>query len=89
MVAALALVVAPVVALAPNSAPATVLARNWRMIANSFGAKHTRICNEVETPPIPNFDEKSYLVMSDLTELCQVEHPRIKVPTERKLELVE
>ena len=67
----------------------SVLARNWRMIANSFGAKHTRICTEVDTPPIPNFDEKSYLVMSDLTELCQLEHPRMPVPTERKLELVD
>ena len=65
-----------------------ILARNWRMIANSFGADHTRICNEVVVPPIPNFDEKAYLVMSDLSELCQQRFPRIPVPSERKLELV-
>jgi hypothetical protein len=66
-----------------------VLARNWRMIANSFGAKHTRICSEIDVPPIPNFDEKPYLVMSDLSDLCLAEFPRIPVPAERKLELVE
>jgi hypothetical protein len=65
-----------------------ILARNWRMIANSFGANHTRICDEVDVPPIPNFDEKAYLVMSDLSDLCQQAFPRIPVPTERKLELV-
>lgn len=65
-----------------------VLARNWRMIANSFGAKHTRICHEVEVPPIPNFDEKAYLVMSDTSDLCLAEHPRFPKPQERKLELV-
>ena len=65
-----------------------VLARNWRMIANSFGANHTRICNEIEVPMIPNFDEKPYLVMSDLSELCQQSSPRFPVPTQRKLELV-
>ena len=67
----------------------SVLARNRRMIANSFGAKHTRICTEVTPPPIPNFDEKAYLVMSDLTELCQIEFPRMPVPTKRELKLVE
>lgn len=65
-----------------------ILARNWRMIANSFGADHTQICYNIEAPPIPNFDEKAYLVMSDLSELCQKEFPRIPIPTTRKLELV-
>lgn len=65
-----------------------ILARNWRMIANSFGADHTRICDEITVPPIPNFDEKAYLVMSDVSALCQEQFPRIPVPTERKLELV-
>ena len=66
-----------------------ILARNWRMIANSFGANHTRICNEIAVPAIPNFDEKPYLVMSDLSELCQKTHPRIPVPSKRKLELAD
>jgi hypothetical protein len=65
-----------------------ILARNWRMIANSFGAQHTRICHEVEVPPIPNFDEKPYLVMSDLTALCMDRHPRIMPPARRRIELV-
>ena len=65
-----------------------VLARNWRKIANSFGAEHTRICNEIDVPPIPNFDEKPYLVMSDVSALCQQQFPRIPVPAERKLELI-
>lgn len=65
-----------------------ILARNWRMIANSFGANHTKICYDVAVPPIPNFDEQAYLVMSDITDLCNQAHPRIPVPRERKLELV-
>ena len=66
-----------------------ILARNWRMIANSFGATHTRICDEIDVPPIPNFDEKPYLVMSDLSALCQQEFPRIQIPAARKLELID
>ncbi|MDX2113313.1 MAG: GNAT family N-acyltransferase [Alphaproteobacteria bacterium] len=65
-----------------------VLARNWRMIANSFGAKNTRICNEINVPMIPNFEERPYLVMSDISELCQQKFPRIYAPKERKIELV-
>lgn len=66
----------------------SILARNWRKIANSFGANHTRICDEINVPLIPNFDEKPYLVMSDLSDLCRMEFPRISVPSERKLELI-
>lgn len=67
----------------------SVLARNWRMIANSFGANHTRICTEVSVPLIPNFDEKAYLVMSDLSDLCQQQFPRIPAPSQRQLTLVD
>ena len=67
----------------------SVLARNWRRIANSFGANHTRICDEINVPPIPNFDEKPYLVFSDISNLCNQEFPRIPIPTQRKLELVD
>jgi hypothetical protein len=59
------------------------------MIANSFGAEHTRICHEVDVPPIPNFDEKAILVMSDLSDICQKLHPKIIPPKARKLELAE
>ncbi|MDX2072967.1 MAG: hypothetical protein SFX19_01225 [Alphaproteobacteria bacterium] len=64
------------------------LARNWRRIANSFGAAHTRICDEIIVPPIPNFEEKAYLVMSDLSDVCGNIHPKVHTPKERKLELI-
>jgi len=67
-----------------------VLARNWRLIANSFGAKHTRICDEVNMPLDPNFpNEKPILTFSDLSALCLKEFPRTPVPAARKLSLVE
>lgn len=66
-----------------------VLARNWRKIAHIVGATNTRICTEVEVPPIPNFDEKACLVFFDLSDLCLKKFPRVPVPTERKLELIE
>lgn len=66
-----------------------VLARNWRLIANSFGAKHTQICKDVEMPMDPNFpEEKPVLTFSDLSALCMKEHPRVPVPTSRKIELI-
>jgi len=67
-----------------------VLARNWRLIANSFGATHTRICEEINMPDDPNFPgEKPYLTFSNLADLCLKEFPRVPVPTERKLKLIE
>jgi hypothetical protein len=67
-----------------------VLARNWRLIANSFGAKHTEICKDIEMPVDPIFpEEKPYLSFSDMSSLCLAEHPRVPVPMKRKLELVE
>ncbi len=47
------------------------LARNWRLIANSFGVKSTRICNEVEVPEHPLIrDAKWYVTLSNLSSLC-------------------
>lgn len=67
-----------------------VMARNWRLIANSFGAKHTRICEEINMPDDPNFPgEKPYLTFSDLSALCLKEFPRTPVPAARKLSLVD
>jgi len=67
-----------------------VMARNWRLIANSFGAKHTRICEEVNMPDDPNFPgEKPFLTFSDLSALCLKEFPRTPVPAARKLSLVD
>lgn len=66
------------------------LARNWRLIANRHGAKHTRICEEIDVPDNPNFPgEKQYITFSDLSDLCLERFPRVPIPTERKLELVE
>lgn len=66
------------------------LARNWRLIANSFGAKHTTICENIDVPDNPNFPgEKQYITFSDLSDICQQQHPRVPVPTRRKIELVE
>ena len=46
------------------------LSRNWRLIANSLGAKTTRICENLEVPE-PSFirDEKWYITLSDLSNL--------------------
>ncbi len=50
------------------------LARNWRLIANSFGVKTTRICSEIEVPENPiHPDVKWYITMSDLTSYSQTE----------------
>lgn len=47
-----------------------VLARNWRMVANSFGVKTTRICSEIALPEDPELPEfKWYTILSDLTSL--------------------
>lgn len=47
-----------------------VLARNWRMVANSFGVKTTRICNEITLPVDPDLPEfKWYIILSDLSSL--------------------
>ena len=73
------------------------LARNWRLIANSFGARHTKICENIDVPDNPNFPgEKQYVTFSDLSEICLEQHPREHLsealpprPKERKLRLVE
>lgn len=47
------------------------LARNWRLVANSFGVKTTRICNGIH--PIDRIlgpDITWYLTLSDLTSYC-------------------
>ncbi len=66
------------------------LGRNWRLIANSFGARHTKICEDIavsENPNVPGV--RRYLTFSDLSDLCQSVRPRVPVPTVRKLELVD
>ena len=66
------------------------LGRNWRLIANSFGAKHTQICNDVDVPENPNVPGvKRYLTYSDLSDLCQHTHPRVPIPRKRELSLIE
>ncbi|MGE0754501.1 MAG: hypothetical protein AB7L92_05010 [Alphaproteobacteria bacterium] len=46
------------------------LARNWRLIANSFGVKGTRICNEVTVPENPVHPGlKWYVTASNLSSL--------------------
>jgi hypothetical protein len=44
------------------------LARNWRLIANSFGVKTTKICENVAVPEHPLIpDAKWYVTLSDLS----------------------
>lgn len=62
------------------------LARNWRLVANSFGVKTTRICNDLELPEIPihptiNSDVKWYVTMSDMSSYC---HPEKQADTAKK-----
>lgn len=46
------------------------LARNWRLIANRFGARTTRICSEVQVPENPvHPGVKWYITHSDLSSL--------------------
>ncbi len=46
------------------------LARNWRLIANSFGVKTTRIRNDIEVPENPiHPDVKWYITESQLSHL--------------------
>ena len=63
------------------------LARNWRLIANSFGVKTTRICSEIDVPENPiHPDVKWYVTMSNLTSYVQPEGVRAEKPA---LSLVE
>lgn len=44
------------------------LARNWRLIANSFGVKTTKICSDLEVPENPiHPNVKWYITVSDLS----------------------
>jgi hypothetical protein len=57
------------------------LARNWRLIANSFGVKTTRICNDIEVPS-PQYiqDEmKWYVTLSNLSTLYAAEEKKPEV----------
>jgi hypothetical protein len=61
-----------------------VLARNWRLVANSFGVKTTKICNDLKIPEIPihptiDADVKWYVTMSDMSSYCHDELPQPKV----------
>ncbi len=65
-----------------------VIARNWRLIANSFGAKHTRICDEVQMPIDPNFPEETpILTFSDMSAMCEQRHPRSRVAVSPRIEM--
>lgn len=47
------------------------MARNWRMVSNSFGVKTTRIVNGIHPPDkVLGEDIKWYLTLSDLTGFC-------------------
>jgi hypothetical protein len=47
------------------------MARNWRMVSNSFGVKTTRIVNGIHPPDkVLGEDIKWYLTLSDLTRFC-------------------
>ncbi len=51
-----------------------ILARNWRLIANSFGVKTTWICTDIEVPENPiHPDVKWFVTMSNLSQLFQKE----------------
>lgn len=48
------------------------MARNWRMVSNSFGVKTTRIVNCIHPPDrVLGEDIKWYLTLSDLTRFCR------------------
>lgn len=47
------------------------MARNWKMISNSFGVRTTRIVNGIHPPDrVLGEDIKWYLTLSDLTKFC-------------------
>ncbi len=52
------------------------MARNWRMVANSFGVKTTRIIDNVHpTDNTLSSDIKWYLTLSDLSSFCHDSEP--------------
>lgn len=57
------------------------LARNWRLVANRFGVKTTRICDEIDVPENPiHPGVKWYLTLSDLSSLYPAELPAQPAP---------
>lgn len=65
------------------------LARNWRLIANSFGVKTTSICQDIKVPENPlNPEVNWYVTLSDLSSYCAAAAHPIVPSHEYNLELV-
>lgn len=64
-----------------------VLARNWRLIANSFGVKTTKICDGLDVPDHPSIpDQKWYITASDLSKLYNVPEAVVTVESTNDIE---